>query len=206
VSTDPTEIKRQILEKKLEIRKLMRQLRQLESPRHTRRQIERRPRTPIARTRRPRARRATSPARHKKYADDLFSLIVRTRDGWTCQVETCRAQLAHRRMQAAHGFSRIHWQTRFDESNVWTLCDACHIHFTFRDRDGWTEWMKRRLGEEAYWALYAVSKRDGYKWDGSVIPVLEARAKGLGITDEQIYVLKVRAYGKRALAEEDANG
>jgi hypothetical protein len=189
--TDLLTLRAQIREHESMLRSLRRELREskaLPLPRTIRRVIKRQLR--------PRKERKTPPAREKRYADALFSLIVRTRDHWTCQ--NCGISLEQGRMQCAHGFSRIHWWIRHTEANAWCLCNSCHMRFTHHDRAGWDAWLQKRLSFDGYWGLYAEANRTGFTWDGpATIARLEQRAQEMGIPAERVAAVRARNLGKR---------
>jgi len=60
--------------------------------------------------------------------DKVFSLYIRTRDGWTCR--RCKKQ--HRRdssgLHSAHIFSRGKHNTRWNPLNAVALCYGCHSY------------------------------------------------------------------------------
>lgn len=91
-------------------------------------------------------RPAPTATSYRNKADRLFSLIVRTRDG------CCQECGATEHLQCAHGLSRRYRNTRWDESQCWALCRACHMRFT-NDPIRWELWMRNRLGNEGYETL-----------------------------------------------------
>ncbi len=80
--------------------------------------------------------------------DRLFGKIVR-RSG---QCAACGKSRPNVVIQCAHGFSRTYRGTRWDESNAWPLCVSCHKFYTHRPIE-WENWMRNKLGDEAYQAL-----------------------------------------------------
>lgn len=89
----------------------------------------------IERASRPaRVRKRDSRGKLRELADDLFSLFIRTRDGWICR--RC-GSTNWRAMQCAHLFPKGSYTAlRYDERNAICLCDGCHRYMTNR----WFEW------------------------------------------------------------------
>jgi hypothetical protein len=78
-------------------------------------------------------------------ADALFSLVVRSPG-------RCVICGTTERLQCAHGFSRRHRNTRWDERNAWPMCAAHHQFFTHRPLE-WDEWMLAQMGADVYWEV-----------------------------------------------------
>lgn len=87
--------------------------------------------------------------------DALFSLVVRMRDKWTCQIchKTFGGYPAPG-LEAAHCYSRGHYTTRFELDNAMAVCTWCH---KFSDKSlhnmgqKYTERIfKKRLGEKKF--------------------------------------------------------
>lgn len=90
------------------------------------------------------SRRKVTP---QKVADAAFSLYIRTsRRG--CQDDrpghVCRG-----RLECAHGFGRGHLRTRYDERQVWALCQGAHFFYSLNPLL-WDEFMRRRMGPDVY--------------------------------------------------------
>ena len=113
-----------------------------------------------ARRKKARARRRAAPPGVRwmeKLADDLHSIALRTvREG--CELagepeiraERCVGVGAHpAQLQCAHGFTREDKGTRFDYSNTFSLCAACHRKHT-PSGAAWYDWMERRLSSGIY--------------------------------------------------------
>lgn len=89
-------------------------------------------------------------------ADILFSDYIREKAGWRCEKckKLCRIDgtwIAS--LQASHYWVRNHWNTRYDERNVHSLCGGCHKRMGEyrRDENGeYDSWMKELLGETGY--------------------------------------------------------
>jgi hypothetical protein len=77
----------------------------------------------------------------------LHSLIVRTRD------KKCLKCGKTDTLQCAHVFSCKHKNTVWDEDNAVTLCFACHFYWAHKDPLEFTEWIKKRWGEDKYWEM-----------------------------------------------------
>ncbi len=84
--------------------------------------------------------------------DKLWSKYIRRRDNWTCQkcgrVYTGKKQ----NLGVSHYWGRGRENTRFDEDNCISLCSLpCHQSWGHGDgRSEYTEFMKKRLGEQGY--------------------------------------------------------
>jgi hypothetical protein len=76
-----------------------------------------------------------------KYADSLWSAIVRRREGGCVSGRDSHAGV----FQAAHGFSRRYHATRLNLLNGHKLCLGCHVFFTHRPLE-WDEWLRRHHG------------------------------------------------------------
>jgi hypothetical protein len=87
-----------------------------------------------------RSKKERKPSRKKlkAEADRLFSLVIRTRDDWTCKA--CGSCF---NIQAAHLLSRRYLGTRFMETNCCALCQKCHMKFTY-DPLAWEAWCEER--------------------------------------------------------------
>lgn len=82
----------------------------------------------------------------KAKADTLFSKIVRLRD------RCCVICGTMDNLQCAHGFTRNHYPTRWDEDNAWALCRGHHVYYTHQPIL-WDDWMREKLGDEKYQEL-----------------------------------------------------
>ena len=75
--------------------------------------------------------------------DDLFSRVVRLRDG-VCQEEGCEVRgLAN--LECAHLIRRGYLRTRCDERNAVALCRVHHHYYT-RHPFEWAQWCRDHLG------------------------------------------------------------
>lgn len=82
----------------------------------------------------------------KKELDILASKACRLRDGYVCK--KCGKQ--QKSAQAAHIFTRSNLNTRWDLSNLITMCYHCHIHWGHRNPVEFTEWVKEMVGIEEF--------------------------------------------------------
>lgn len=79
-------------------------------------------------------------------ADKLFSLWIRTRDGWTCQ--RCHRQYKPptNALHCSHFFGRGKESTRYEPLNADSLCYGCHAYFTAHPL-AHTDWQVKRKGQ-----------------------------------------------------------
>ena len=93
-------------------------------------------RTPLRRSSRLRRTQGLRPHRKtrkgrisEKTLDDLWSDVVRTRDGFVCQ--RCRVSFAHKKgsLDGAHVIGRKYRGTRWDPDNGVALCKPDHAFF-----------------------------------------------------------------------------
>ena len=86
-------------------------------------------------------------------ADKAFSMFIRLRDR---QCMRCYSPVSFNAKglpvthQASHFFGRARESTRFDESNVDTLCGACHRIWGSDDREGYRVFKIKQLGQQGY--------------------------------------------------------
>jgi len=85
----------------------------------------------------------------EKELDKLWSKAVRTRDKYACQ----KCGKVNKRVHAAHIYSRIHKNTRWDTKNGITLCHYCHIFWSHRQPVEFTEWIKEKIGTRRFNSL-----------------------------------------------------
>ena len=66
----------------------------------------------------------------RRFADRLWSLIIRIRDNFTCV--RCKHKHAwnSKGLQCSHYFSRSREATRFDWDNCDSFCLACHLNWS----------------------------------------------------------------------------
>lgn len=83
----------------------------------------------------------------KAKATKLHSLLVRTRDNFTCR--WCGAtKESGKQIQCAHIVSRSISATRTDERNAVALCASCHWAQS-KNPLVWARWIEEELGKEA---------------------------------------------------------
>lgn len=101
-------------------------------------------------------------------SDELFSIWIRTRDGWTCQRcgthhepwTTSKGELGNPALHCSHFQGRGKEPTRFDPENADALCYGCHQYFTSHPAEHY-EWQVERKGQEAVDSIRLRS--NGYK-------------------------------------------
>lgn len=100
-------------------------------------------------------------------ADKKFSNFIRSRDDWKCQVPTCQKDYRNNPagLHCSHYFGRGRENTRFDPENCIALCFYHHQRWGHGDeRDSYTEYMVKRLGEQSFKKLkiraYQYRKKD----------------------------------------------
>ncbi len=92
-------------------------------------------------------RKRASQGQLRKLADDLMSLYVRHKAGWTCWV--CQSE-RHEEMQMAHLYPKgAHPCGRYMETNVRCCCSRCHTYYTHRVAE-WTRLLVEKQGQDAY--------------------------------------------------------
>ena len=89
--------------------------------------------------------------------DKLFSTIIRTRDGWTCQC--CHKKYTERSggLHCAHAFSRRHLGIRWEEDAACALCFGDH-QFLDSHAEEKIAFFRARIGDKRYDELYARTK------------------------------------------------
>ena len=94
----------------------------------------------------------------RSIADKLFSEIIRTRDGWTCQ--RCHKSIdqfsstARQGLHCSHFIGRSKYNTRFEERNCVALCYGCHRYFTSHPLEH-HEFFHEKLGSEGLTELHS---------------------------------------------------
>jgi hypothetical protein len=136
------------------------------------------PRRRIARGKRPRKQRKTTPAKLARLADNLWGRMVRTLA--TCEANglgpTCCGSL-----QAAHGISRRYRHTRWQLINGFCLCQAHHTYFTHRPLE-WDVYLRNAWGETVYNELRLMALRPFQADPMTALEALREEAKARGIT------------------------
>ena len=109
-----------------------------------------------------------------KVADELFSKIVRLRDGY------CQMCGSGDWLQCAHGFSRRYRAVRWDERNAWALCRACHTYFTHHPIE-WDDWLRKEWGD-LYDGIRQAALSNPNPDPAEVVAALRIRLDALGGT------------------------
>ena len=84
--------------------------------------------------------------------DKLFSLLIRTRDKWTCQRCFTKYEPPTMGLHCAHIFGRGLKNTRFDFENAVAWCYGCHSYMDSHPLDKY-EWHRKRIGTRRFDAL-----------------------------------------------------
>ena len=110
--------------------------------------------------------------------DKLFSLIIRTRDGWRCQ--KCNKQYPERSggLHCAHAFSRRHLGIRWEEDAACALCFYDH-QFLDSHAEEKIAFFRARIGDKRYDELYARTKIPFRVDEAMVLLKLRTRHKEL---------------------------
>ena len=85
-----------------------------------------------------------------KDLDKLCSLIVRTRDNWTCVLCHKKYLPPTAKIQCSHFWSRRHTSTRFDLPNLDALCAGCHLRVEANKQGDYREFKIQQLGLKEY--------------------------------------------------------
>lgn len=97
-------------------------------------------------------------------ADTLFSLLVRSRDGWRCSV--CTTQYSREdgaSLQCSHFIGRANKAVRFDPDNASAKCAYCHFMME-SNPILFAQFIEHRLGKERMARLVIRSNRQ-FKFD-----------------------------------------
>src|SRR3990167_10612129 len=101
----------------------------------------------------PKPRKGPSKAALRRRLDAEFRVLIMERDGWRCQVDGCIKRGSG--LHVSHFFTKgAHRHMRHDPDNACAMCARHHLWWWHRETLEATEWLKRRLGEDAYWALW----------------------------------------------------
>jgi hypothetical protein len=118
-------------------------------------------------------------------ADKLFSLLIRFRDGWTCQVCHWPADEDNAgdrsRLDCCHFFSRSYRYVRFDPSNAVTACRKCHLQLNGPKSRFHSNFMIARLGEEEYARLHIRLRGNGCTDEVVIAEDLERQLREMGV-------------------------
>jgi hypothetical protein len=143
------------------------------------------PRKRIARGKRPRKQRKTTPAKLAREADKLWRTLVKIPG--VCGARHigpasglgpgCSGSL-----QAAHGISRRYRHTRWQLINGFCLCQAHHTYWTHRPLE-WDVYLRNAWGETVYNELRLIALRPFQADPLTALEALreEAKARGLEI-------------------------
>jgi hypothetical protein len=123
---------------------------------------------PAPRIRRPRRRIASRPKRTtlKRKADALWSELVRRRGA--CEAAGIAGVQCGGVLQAAHGFPRTYYPTRWTPLNGFCICAGHHRWYTSHPID-WLEFMHVRLGEFPLEELKRLARTHSGKVDYLVV-------------------------------------
>lgn len=80
-------------------------------------------------------------------ADKYFSKYIRTRDNWTCQ--RCKTEYPENSqgLHCSHYWNRWREGTRYEPDNCDALCFGCHKLWGSDERDEYTKFKTKQLGE-----------------------------------------------------------
>ncbi len=93
-------------------------------------------------------------------SDKLFSLYIRTRDGWKCQRCFKQYEPPTQALHCSHFQGRGKEATRFEPLNADALCYGCHQYFTSHPGEH-LMWQIERKGQETVDAI--VLQSNSYK-------------------------------------------
>lgn len=82
--------------------------------------------------------------------DDVFSRLIRLRDGGTCQ--RCGAHESQKKIDCSHFWSRRHQATRYDPDNACAHCFTCHQYLGENPVE-FATWIENYLGFGRYQML-----------------------------------------------------
>jgi hypothetical protein len=100
--------------------------------------------TPLKRAKKPLKRKAKTPRRKLvDRCDAAWSLLVKWRAGWKCEV--CGKLTS---LQAHHVRPRTRMRLRFEPRNGCCLCWPCHRNFAHGDGPGFASWFKTHRWED----------------------------------------------------------
>lgn len=94
-------------------------------------------------------------AKLEKENDKLWSLIIRKKANFTCQMCGTKTD----RLEAHHIFSRRHILLRWDTRNGVGLCYYCHLQRAHREPVEFAEWIKKKIGARLYNKLKKLSQQ-----------------------------------------------
>lgn len=119
----------------------------------------------------------------KRQLDLLAGEIVRSRG--RCENDNCLSKAPHtplflKQLTWAHIISRRFLNTRWDISNAFCLCWACHQYFTAHPLE-WKDFVIAKIGEEAYEVLLRKSQLMTKPDYGQILFKLKETKKYLGL-------------------------
>jgi hypothetical protein len=96
-------------------------------------------------------------------ADELFSIYIRSRDGWCCQ--RCGGNFGlptkgdknRSGLHCSHFHGRKAESTRFDPRNCDALCYGCHIIYGSTNREAYRQFKINQLGQVEFDRLHLKS-------------------------------------------------
>lgn len=100
-------------------------------------------------------RKRTDRQRAKDKCDDYFSQITRAR-GY-CEAEGTAGRDCSPKLETCHIITRARSNTRCVDENVLCMCSSHHRFYTANPVE-WGLFVIGRMGEDAYWRLYALSQ------------------------------------------------
>ena len=124
--------------------------------------------------------RAKEKKRLIKELDRIFSFYIRTRDGWKCV--TC-GSTDRESLQCGHLFSRISYNTRWDERNAYCQCSGCNFRHE-HDPGPLTSYFLSLYSSREYQKLYNESHKQRHFYNYDLIKLIDyykARLKEMGV-------------------------
>lgn len=86
-------------------------------------------------------------------ADRLFSLYIRSRDGWKCKRCGRYYEPPTNALQCSHYWGRASKGTRFEPDNCDALCYGCHSLWEGNKQGAYRDFKLKQLGEKRYKSL-----------------------------------------------------
>lgn len=111
-------------------------------------------------------------------SDKLFSTFIRQRANWKCERCGRQHEMTSQGLHCAHVFTRSREATRHDPENAYALCYGCHS-WGHRNPLQFHEWVKGKMGDEAYMRLMIRSNSYGKRDDKLAEITLQAMLKEL---------------------------
>lgn len=89
--------------------------------------------------------------------DDKFSILLRHRNGWTCEnchrIVNSNSSEGRAAMHNSHYFGRERQGTRFNFDNCDCLCPYCHKQLGSVDKEAYRNFKIKKIGQARYDAL-----------------------------------------------------